>query len=72
MIEEMRSQGVVGNIAHDRDNQRLLNESIDSVDLLGLMRARASAPEEAHGDILRRYIAAHLRGRQEIETLVAR
>jgi hypothetical protein len=68
MIEEMRSQGVVGNIAHDRDNHRLINESIEPIDLHGLLRARGAAPTEAHADILHRYIAAHLRGRQEIKT----
>jgi len=68
MIHEMRSQGVVGNIAHDDDNHRLINESIDPIDIGGLEQACASAPEEAHPDILRRYIASHLRGREELES----
>jgi len=68
LIEEMRAQGVVGNIAHDRDNQRLINESLDAISVVGPIQAYAAAPEDQRADLVRRYIAAHIRGRQTIET----
>lgn len=67
MIAEMRSQGVKGNIAYDRDNQRLISESTESVSVQGLAILLRGAPASERGRLTTRYLLAHLRGRQAPE-----
>lgn len=68
MAEELRAQGVTGNTAYDRENQRLINESIDPISISGLVLTLSRAEESEHDDVVRRYVAAHLRGKPLIET----
>jgi hypothetical protein len=65
----MVAEGVKGNIAYDRENQRLLNESVPPIALGGLVIPwMATADEAERADVVRRYVRAHLRGRQPIPT----
>lgn len=68
MIALLRDKGVPGNIAYDTANQRILNETIDAIPVGGLVVAYTRAPAEARDELVERYVAAHLRGRQPIET----
>ena len=68
MIAELRAQGVEGNTAYDAANQRLINESIDPISVSGLVLTLTRADDAEHDEVVRRYIAAHLRGKPLIET----
>lgn len=68
MIEELRAQGVAGNTAYDAHNQRLINESIDPISVSGLVLTLTRADEAEHDEVVRRYVAAHLRGKPILET----
>jgi len=68
LTAELRAQGVAGNTAYDQANQRLINESIDPISVAGLVLTLSRAPEAEHDEVVRRYVAAHLRGKPTIET----
>lgn len=65
---EMRAQGVSGSIAYDRENQRLINEASSPISVAGFLAPYREAPEGREDEAARRWVAAHLRGRQPIET----
>ena len=68
MTDAMRAQGVTGEIDYDHENQRLLGEGTDPVPVAALALQLSRAPETERADMLRRYVAAFLRGRPTIET----